>query len=100
MKKSNLWSLRLGFSGKEASEIEKLGIEKFLKKSYDSKVDKQLPAFVNDDPKTLAELKELKQAIKDADSEAKKKIMKKEVYSAVEFRKWWINKMRTEEFPL
>ncbi|TPG38861.1 DUF1800 domain-containing protein [Flavobacterium pectinovorum] len=100
MKKSNLWSLRLGFSGKEAAEIEKLGLEKFLKKSYDSKVDKQLPAFLEDDPKTLAELKELKQTIKNADSEAQKKILKKAIYSGVELRRWWINKMRTDEFPL
>ena len=100
MKKSSLWSLRLGFSGKEADEIEKLGIEKFLKKSYASKVDKQLPAFLEDDPKTLIELKELKESIKNADSEAKKKVLKREVYSAIEFRKWWIDKMRTDEFPL
>ncbi|WP_281634014.1 DUF1800 domain-containing protein [Flavobacterium luteolum] len=100
MKKSSLWSLRLGFSGKEADEIEKLGIEKFLKKSYASKVDKQLPTFLEDDPKTLLQLKELKQSIKDADSVAKKKVLKREVYSAIEFRKWWIDKMRTDEFPL
>jgi uncharacterized protein (DUF1800 family) len=100
MKKSNLWSLRLGFSGKEADEIEKLGIEKFLKKSYASKVDTQLPAFLEDDPKTLLQLKELKESIKNADSEAKKKVLKREVYSAIEFRKWWIDKMRTDEFPL
>ncbi|MCC9072831.1 DUF1800 domain-containing protein [Flavobacterium sp. F-65] len=100
MKKSNLWSLRLGFSGKEASEIEKLGLEKFLKKSYSLKVDKQLPAFLDDDPKTLLELKELKQSIKNADTEAKKKILKKEIYSAIELRRWWIDKMRNDEFPL
>lgn len=100
MKKSNLWSLRLGFSRKEANEIENLGLEKFLNKSYDSKVDTQLPAFLEDDPKTLAELKELKQTIKNADSEAQKKILKKAIYSGIELRKWWIDKMRTDEFPL
>lgn len=100
MKKSNLWSLRLGFSGKQADQIEKLGLEKFLKHSYDSKFDTNLPAFLDDDPKTLIELKEFKQAIKDADSDAKKKILKKEIYSAIELRRWWINKMRTDEFPL
>ncbi|MHC0439127.1 DUF1800 domain-containing protein [Flavobacterium sp. 3-210] len=100
MKKSNLWSLRLGFSGKESDKIEKLGLEKFLKNSYNSKFDKELPAFLEDDPKTLIELKEFKQAIKDADSDAKKKILKKEIYSAIELRRWWINKMRTDEFPL
>jgi uncharacterized protein (DUF1800 family) len=100
MKKSNVWSLRLGFSGKESDKIEKLGLEKFLKHSYDSKFDKQLPAFLDDDPKTLIELKELRESIKTADSEAKKKILKKEIYSAVELKKWWIAKMRNDEFPL
>ena len=100
MKKSNLWSLRLGFSGKESDKIEKLGLEKFLKHSYDSKFDTQLPAFLNDDPKTLIELKELREAIKTADTEEKKKIQKKEIYSAVELKKLWIGKMRNDEFPL
>lgn len=100
MKKSNIWSLRLGFSGKEASKIEQLGLEKFLKKSYEAKFDKQLPLFLEDDPKTLAELKELKQSIKKADSEEKKKMLKKAIYSGIELRRWWIDKMRTEEFPL
>jgi uncharacterized protein (DUF1800 family) len=100
MKKSNLWSLRLGFSGKQAAQIEKLGLEKFLKHSFDSKFDEKLPAFLDDDPKTLIELKELKESIKTADSEAKKKILKQEIYSSVELKKWWISKMRNDEFPL
>lgn len=100
MKKSNLWSLRLGFSGKESDAIEKLGLEKFLKHSYDSKFERELPAFLNDDPKTLIELKELRESIKNADSEFKKKVLKKEIYSAVELKKWWISKMRNDEFPL
>lgn len=100
MKKSNVWSLRLGFSGKESDKIEKLGLEKFLKHSYDSKFDKQLPAFLDDDPKTLIELKELRESIKTADTEAKKKILKQEIYSSVELKKWWIAKMRNDEFPL
>ncbi|TDO84282.1 uncharacterized protein DUF1800 [Flavobacterium chryseum] len=100
MKKSNLWSLRLGFSGKESDKIEKLGLEKFLKHSYESKFDTQLPVFLEDDPKTLIELKELRESIKTADSEAKKKLLKREVYSAIEFKKWWISKIRNDEFPL
>ncbi|MCD0470291.1 DUF1800 domain-containing protein [Flavobacterium sp. JAS] len=100
MKKSNVWSLRLGFSGKKSNTIEKLGLEKFLKYSYKSTFDKQLPAFLEDDPKTLLELKAFRESIKTADSEAKKKILKKEIYSALDFRKWWIDKIRNDEFPL
>jgi len=100
MKKSNLWSLRLGFSGKQANEIEKLGLEKFLKRSYESKFDKELPAFLNEEPKTLAEQKEFNQSIKIADPETKKNILSKQANCRVEQKKWWIDKMRTSEFPL
>ncbi len=100
MDKSNLWSLRLGFSGKEADKIEKLGLEKFLKESYKAKFDTQLPLFLEDDPKTLSELKELRQLRKNSDSDAKKKSLKKQIYAAVELKKWWIAKMRNDEFPL
>ncbi|MEO7978867.1 DUF1800 domain-containing protein [Flavobacterium sp.] len=100
MKKSNLWSLRLGFSGKEADKIEKIGLEKFLKRSYYAKFDKDVPAFLNDDPKTLAEYKESRQRIKDLDPEEKKKIQKKENQTTAELKKWWIAKMQTDEFPL
>ncbi|WP_316633267.1 DUF1800 domain-containing protein [uncultured Flavobacterium sp.] len=100
MKKSNVWSLRLGFSGKESDKIEKLGLDKFLKHSYKSTFDKQLPAFLEDDPKTLSELKEFRESIKNADSDAKKKFLKKEIYSGLDLRKWWVDKMRNDEFPL
>jgi len=100
MKKSNLWSLRLGFSGKEAAKIEKIGLEKFLKKSYEANFDKDLPVFLNDDPKTLAEYKESRQLIKNLDPEEKKKIQKKENQTTAELKKWWIVKMQSDEFPL
>lgn len=100
MNKSNLWSLRLGFSGRQADEIEKLGLEKFLQRSYEFRFDKELPAFLNEEPKTIAELKELNQSIKNADPETKKNILKKETDARIELRKWWVAKMRTNEFPL
>ncbi len=100
MKKSNLWSLRLGFSGKQANQIEKLGLEKFLKHSYNSKFDKQLPDFLQDQPKTTLELKEIREQIKISDPETKKEFQKKENQANTEFKKWWIAKMRTDEFPL
>lgn len=100
MKKSNLWSLRLGFSGKEAAKIEKLGLEKFLKKSYDSKFDSQFPAFLQDSPKTIAAYKELRQSIKNLDPEEKNKIQRKEILTTAELKKWWVAKMQTDEFPL
>ncbi|WP_163410117.1 DUF1800 domain-containing protein [Flavobacterium ajazii] len=100
MKKSNLWSLRLGFSGNEAKIIEKIGLEKFLKRSYDSKFDTQLPAFLQGHPQTLLQMKEFRESIKNLDKEEKKKIQREEIYAIGELKKWWIAKMNTDEFPL
>lgn len=100
MNKSNLWSLRLGFTSKQAATIEQLGLDKFLKQSFASKFDKQLPQFLEDDPKTIAELRELRQTIKNADSEEQKKVLKKQIRNSIELKKWWIDKMRNESLPL
>jgi uncharacterized protein (DUF1800 family) len=100
MNKSNLWSLRLGFTSKQATTIEQLGLDKFLKQSFASKFDKQLPQFLEDDPKTIAELRELRQTIKNADSEEQKKVLKKQIRNSIELKKWWMDKIRTDEFPL
>ena len=100
MENSNLWLLRLGFSGKEAVEIKKNGIELFVKNSMKASFDKKIPAFLEDDPKTLAELKEIRQQIKVATSEEQKQIIKKQFLSSLEMKAWWINKMTAAEFPL
>lgn len=100
MDKSTLWSLRLGFSGKQAAAIEQLGIENFIKKSMATTFPKELPAFLNDEPKTIADLRAARQKIKEADSEEQKKFLKKQIRNSVELKKWWINRIRTEAFPL
>lgn len=43
MNTSTLWSLRLGFSNKQSSTIQKIGIEAFLNKSFSSKIDFSIP---------------------------------------------------------
>jgi uncharacterized protein (DUF1800 family) len=100
MNKSNLWSLRLGFSGKQAQLIEELGFEKFLNQSYATTFEKTLPTFLDDEPKTIAELKELRQSIKNATADDQKKVIKKQIKNATELKKWWIDKFLTEKFPL
>ena len=100
MNKSTLWSLRVGFSGKQAVEIEKFGIAGFLQKSIHAPFSNDLPDCLKDDPKTLAELKELRQSIKNSDSEEQKKILKKQIRNSIELKKWWIDRMRNESFPL
>lgn len=100
MNNSNLWSLRLGFSSKQAMEIEKSGLDKFLKHSFASKYDKALPQFLEDDPKTLAELKAFRQTIKNAESDEQKKVLKQQIRNSIELKKWWLDKIRTDQFPL
>lgn len=100
MNKSTLWSLRLGFSGKQAAEIEKSGFQKFLTDSFQAPYHKTLPAFLNDEPKTLAELRDYRQKIQNADSEEQKKLLKKQLRNAMEMKKWWISSMRSEKYPL
>jgi uncharacterized protein (DUF1800 family) len=100
MNKSNLWSLRLGFSGKQAQLIEQLGFEKFLNQSYATTFEKTLPTFLDDEPKTIAELKELRQSIKNGTADDQKKVIKKQIKNATELKKWWIDKFLTEKFPL
>lgn len=100
MNKSNLWSLRLGFSSKQAIEIDKLGLDNFLKKSFNSKVETQLPSFLDNEPKTIAELREMRQSIKNADADEQKKVIKKQIKNAIELKKWWLEKIQSEDFPL
>lgn len=100
MNKSTLWSLRLGFSGKQAAQIEKSGFQKFLTDSFQAPYHKTLPAFLNDEPKTLAELRDYRKKIQNADSEEQKKLLKKQLRNAMEMKKWWISSMRSEKYPL
>lgn len=100
MNKSNLWSLRLGFSSQQAAEIEKNGFEKFIQKSMRSSVSNDVPDFLKEEPKTVAELFELRQTIKNASSEEKKQILKKQLKKGNQLKTWWLDKIRTEEYPL
>ncbi|MEC4005294.1 DUF1800 domain-containing protein [Flavobacterium sp. SUN052] len=100
MNKSNLWSLRMGFSSKQSSQIDAVGITNFVKKSIQAPFENDMPDCLKDDPKTLAELKELRQSIKNSDSEEQKKIIKKQIRNSIELKKWWIERMQNESFPL
>lgn len=99
MKTSHLWSLRLGFSGKQAPLIEK-GLDNFLKKSFASKVDETVPDLLQNSPETLEELKENRERLKNADQTLKKEFLTQEVKVNLELKAWWLKKMRDEEFPL
>ena len=100
MDKSTLWSLRLGYSAKQAKTIEKNGLKKFLEQSFATKLDSKIPDFLEDSPKSSQELKEIRKTLAEANPEAKKELLKKETQTSVEMKAWWINKMYNDEFPL
>ena len=100
MNKASLWSLRLGFSNKQASEIEKLGLETFLSNSFKANYDSKLPDFLEDEPKSIKDLKEYRQKIKNATQEEKREVVKSQVKKSIDLKNWWVEKMQTEELPL
>lgn len=97
---AHLWSLRLGFSSKQAATIEQMGLKSFLIRSFNHQTDHSIPDFIQDEPHTLAELKEIREKIKDADEKEKKKMLKKQIMNHQELKKWWLDKMINETFPL
>ena len=100
MNSNNLWSLRLGFSGKEAKSIENLGLKSFLEKSFSSKFDKSIPDFLADSPKSFADFQAIRKERKELDPKEKQDLLRKEIQTSFEMRSWWIDKMITNEFPL
>lgn len=100
MDKHTLWSLRLGYSAKQAKTIEKLGLKKFLAQSFETKIDSKIPVFLEDSPKTLNEYKEIRKKYKAASPEEVKGLLKKEGQTSFEMKAWWIAKMNEDEFPL
>ncbi|UUC47080.1 DUF1800 domain-containing protein [Flavobacterium cerinum] len=100
MKTDTLWSLRLGFSGKQSDSITRKGIKGFLKDSFAASFDTKEPAFLSDDPKTLAELKDFRDRIKNADSDESKKMLRDQLQNSLELKTWWLDKMINDTYPL
>jgi uncharacterized protein (DUF1800 family) len=100
MNKNTLWSLRLGYSAKQAETIQKIGLKNFLEHSFDTKFDSDIPDFLENSPKSYKELKELRKNIKTSNPEEAREMLKKEVQTSFEMKAWWIDKMAESEFPL
>ena len=100
MNTNSLWSLRLGFSGKQSKVIEQLGLATFLQKSYNAKFDKHLPECLENDPKSMVELKEFRNKIKNVASDEEKKMLKQQIRNNIELKKWWLDLILNQEFPL
>jgi uncharacterized protein (DUF1800 family) len=100
MNKYTLWSLRLGFSGKQSNTIEQMGLTKFLEKSFTSTYDKKVPSLLNNSPKSLTELKAKRQEIKKSNPTDVKELVKVELQVSQEMKAWWLQKMITDDLPL
>jgi uncharacterized protein (DUF1800 family) len=100
MNKNTLWSLRLGFSGKQGKVIEQMGLSKFLEKSFNASYDKKVPSLLENSPKSLNELKERRQEIKKSDAANVKELLKVEIQVSQEMKAWWLEKMMADDFPL
>lgn len=100
MDKSTLWSLRLGYSNKQSPLLKSMGLEIFLKNSFESKIDWSLPTFLSDSPQNIKELRERRKNLKEANPEQAKEMVIQEAKISNEMKAWWIEKMITEEYPL
>ena len=50
---NTLWSLRLGFSAKQSSMIQDMGLEQFLSNSFNTRPSRSEPSFLQKTPKTI-----------------------------------------------
>ena len=100
MNKNTLWSLRLGFSRKQNIALEQMGLPRFLEKSFRVSVDKKIPSFLDDSPKSLKELKAKREEIKQSNPDNLKQLIKTELKTSFEMKSWWLQKMMNEEYPL
>lgn len=100
MDKNSLWSLRLGFSNKEAATLKKVGLANFLAASFNSEIDTALPPFLENSPKTIKEFKAYRKRINQAGTAEKKKKLKRKVQNTGELKLWWIDKIKKGNNPL
>lgn len=100
MKESVLWSLRLGFSAKQAENIDAMGIRKFLKRSYSAPYEKRLPQFLKDEPKSLFELSAYRKRSQQLDENSRKELIRGRQRTSIAMKEWWLDKMRYNKYPL
>nr|WP_314839876.1 DUF1800 domain-containing protein [uncultured Flavobacterium sp.] len=100
MNTQTLWSLRLGFSSKQAEKLQNMGINSFLEASFATLHDHKVPDFMVDSPKSISELQQYRKKLKEYSPEQIKELRKKEAQTALELKSWWIDKIQNETYPL
>ena len=96
MKEAFFLSQRLGFTNAQAEAISRLGVENFLKKSFDTPLSIEEPKFMAEAPKSRKEYREIKQLSDDA----KKKFTITERLRTAGIAHIWLDKMAKDEYPL
>lgn len=100
MKKENILSLRLGFSCAQAAEINRKGVEKFLLDSFEAPYNQELPLFLADAPRTIAEFRAMRREQKTQNQAEIDKSLKKMVGLNHQLAGWWLSEMYQSEKPL
>lgn len=99
MDNNTLWSLRLGFSSKQAGLIQKEGIVDFVKSSFAAPIALAPSSLMKGELRTAEEIKTYrnKRAKEQGGSLAVQLQMDKKLY---DIRAWWIEVMIQENYPL
>ena len=92
-------ALRFGFSTKDAVKIEKLGLSKYISNQLNAKIDLVEPKFINESPKSLAELRELKQSADKGDKDLEK-VAKKLIKINFEWKAFLVERFFETAYPL
>ncbi len=92
-------ALRFGFSTKDAVKIEKLGLSKYISNQLNAKIDLVEPKFINESPKSLAELRELKQSA-DKGVNDSEKVAKKLIKINFEWKAFLVERFFETAYPL
>ena len=100
MDKNILWSLRLGYSAKQADDIREIGLRTFIEQSFEVAPTVEIPAFLKNTPKTTAEKKLQSNAAKAEGDDCFKEYQMLQNNNLQRFKAWWIEQMATSNRPL
>lgn len=100
MNNNILWSLRLGYSSKQASLIEQKGIKLFLEQSFNAPFNQLNPSFLDKIPKTKIDIDALVAKKRSSNLEERKKTNAEQQAISDEMQTWWLEKMMNNQFPL
>lgn len=100
MSPETLWSLRLGYSTKQAEEIRSLGLASFLDASYNAAYNQSEPDCLLYSPRTLQDLVDLRSKLRSMSGDDRKAAAKQFGKETFELQKWWVGMMRSNPYPL